>query len=336
MIRVLIYLLLSTTLFSHTLEEIESNIFSGGVPQDGIPPIESPVYLKVEEGDKYMEGDDIVFILESSTPKIIPQKILVWHEIINDQLKDSNIAITYCPLTSSVTGYYPPNNTTLGVSGKLVNSNLIIYDRETESLWPQIMGRAVQGDMKGERLLHFPLVWTTWEKAVKKYPYGIVLSKDTGSIRNYERDPYGDYSSQDSYYNTGGAFFPLMSSDDTLPPKTMVKGLIGENSTAAVPWDIIREQKVINVTHGDIRAVLFYDDELDTVRAFSREFRGEELEFYLVDGKIKDRNINRIWNFRGESGVHSLTPHKGMDAFWFAWHAFYPQSKVIGDTDEDR
>lgn len=140
MIKVLLYLLLSGILLSHPLEEIEDNIFSGGVPRDGIPPIESPVYLSVQEGRKHMSGNDIVFILESSTPKIIPQKILVWHEIINDRLKGVNIAITYCPLTSSVIGYYPPNNTTLGVSGKLVNSNLIIYDRESESLWPQIMG----------------------------------------------------------------------------------------------------------------------------------------------------------------------------------------------------
>lgn len=335
MIKFFLYLLLSGILLSHTLEEIENNIFSGGVPKDGIPPIESPVYLDIEEGNGYMSGNDIVFILESSTPKIIPQKILVWHEIINDKLERRNIAITYCPLTSSVVGYYPSNNNTLGVSGKLVNSNLVIYDRETESLWPQVMGRAVQGERKGDTLEHFPLVWTTWEKAAKKYPYGKVLSRDTGSIRNYERDPYGDYFSQDSYYNTGGAFFPLMSSDDTLPPKAMVRGLIGEKSTAAVPWELIKKKGIINVTHGDIRAVVFYDPELDTVRAFSRKFRGEELEFYMEDGKIRDRGVNRVWNLRGESGVHSLTPHKGMDAFWFAWHAFYPESKVVGDIDED-
>ena len=335
MIRVFAYLFLSTLLFSHTLEEIESNIFSGGVPKDGIPPIEAPVYLNIEEGSKYMDDDDIVFILESPPPKIIPQKILVWHEIINDRIANKNVAITYCPLTSSVIGYYPPNNTTLGVSGKLVNSNLIIYDRETESLWPQIMGRAVLGDRKGEKLSDFPLVWSTWKRAAKKYPYGRVLSKDTGSIRNYERDPYGDYSSSDSYYNRGGAFFPLMSSSSLLSPKTMVRGLVGEKSIAAVPWDLIKRKKVLNVTHGDIKAVLFYDHELDTVRAFSREFSGGELEFYNKDGKIRDRKTNRIWNFRGESGVHSLTPYEGMDAFWFAWHAFYPHSEVIGDTDED-
>ena len=335
MIKVFIYILLSTLLFSYTPEEIENNIFSGGVPQDGIPPIESPVYLEVEEAGKYMDEKDIVFILESSIPKIIPQKILVWHEIINDRIADKNVAITYCPLTSSVVGYYPPDNTTLGVSGKLVNSNLIIYDRKTESLWPQIMGRAVVGDMKGEKMLHLPLIWTTWEKAMKKYPYGSVLSRNTGAVRNYERDPYGDYSSPDSYYNRGGAFFPLMASNSVLLPKTMVRGLVGEKSRAAVPWNIIKEKKVLNVTHGDIKAVLFYDDELDTVRAFSREFKGKELEFYLVDGKIRDRNINRIWNFRGESGVHSLAPYEGMDAFWFAWYAFYPKSKVIGGIDED-
>lgn len=335
MIKIIIYLTISTLLLSHTLEDIEKNIFSGGVPKDGIPSIESPVYLKVEEAEKYMSHGDIVFILETSTPKIIPQKILVWHEIINDVVDGTNIAITYCPLTSSVVGYYPPDNTTLGVSGKLVNSNLIIYDRKTNSLWPQIMGTAVLGDMKKSKMPHFPMVWSTWDKAVEKYPYGIVLSRDTGAVRNYQRDPYGDYSRSDSYYNTGGAFFPLMASSETLSPKTMVRGLIGKKTAAAIPWDVIKKRRLMNISLGDIRAVLFYDDELDTVRAFSRVFRGEVLEFYLKDGKIRDKNIKRIWNSKGESGIHSLTPYEGMDAFWFAWHAFYPKSKVLGDIDED-
>lgn len=334
MLKLYIFIFYSIITFGYSFEELNKNIFSGGVPRDGIPAIGAPEYISLEEGKKNMRDDDRVFLWEGDGfVKIIPQKVLVWHEIINDKVEEEEVAITYCPLTSSVIGY-KILGTTMGVSGKLLNSNLVMYDRKTKSLWPQIMGVSIEGKREGEKLEQFPLVWTTWKLVKKKYPHAYMLSLKTGAIRNYQVDPYGDFSDKNSYYNRGGAFFPLMAKSDRLTPKAMVRGLAGKETQAAVPWDEVRIKKIINIDTKEIKAVLFYDEELDTVRGFSRVFEGEELKFDMIDGKIVDNVKKRVWSPRGEYGKHHLDHYEGMDAFWFAWHAFYPNTELVGDSDD--
>lgn len=281
-----------------------------------------------------MRDGDRVFVWEGSGfIKIIPQKILVWHEIINDKVAGEEVAITYCPLTSTVIGY-KVSGTTMGVSGKLLNSNLVMYDRKTKSFWPQIMGVSIKGKRKGEELEEFPLVWTTWERVKKNYPDGYILSQKTGAIRNYQQDPYGEFLDENSYYNKGGAFFPLMAKSDRINPKTMVRGLVGKVSQAAVSWEEVKKRKIVNVDIKEIKAVLFYDEELDTVRGFSRIFQGKELKFDMVDGKIVDNLEKRTWSSKGKSGENTLDHYKGMDGFWFAWYAFYPNIQLVGGSDD--
>ncbi|MCS5421511.1 MULTISPECIES: DUF3179 domain-containing protein [Psychrilyobacter] len=333
MLKLCIFIFYSIITFGYSFEELNKNILSGGVPRDGIPAIGAPEYIRVEDGKKIMRDGDIVFLWEGDDfIKIIPQKILVWHEIINDKVGGREVAITYCPLTSTVIGY-KISGTTMGVSGKLLNSNLVMYDRKTKSLWPQIMGVSIEGKRKGEELEQFPLVWTTWERAKKKYPDAYVLSQKTGAIRNYQRDPYGNFSDKNSYYNKGGSFFPLMAKSDRLSPKTVVRGLAGEESQAAVSWYEVKRKKIVNIDIKEIKAVLFYDEELNTVRGFSRIFEGDELKFEMTDGKIVDDVKKRVWNYKGESGKHYLDHYKGMDAFWFAWYAFYPDT-AVGDSSD--
>lgn len=335
MLKLCIFIFYSIITLGYSFEELNKNILSGGVPRDGIPAIGAPKYIKVSDSKKFMRDGDRVFVWESDgVLKIIPQKILVWHEIINDKVAGEEVAITYCPLTSTVIGY-KVSGTTMGVSGKLLNSNLVMYDRKTKSLWPQIMGVSIKGKRKGEELEEFPLVWTTWERVKKNYPDGYILSQKTGAIRNYQQDPYGEFLDKNSYYNKGGAFFPLMAKSDRLNPKAMVRGFVGEKSQAAVSWDEVRRKKVVNVDIKEIKAVLFYDEELDTVRGFSRIFQGKELKFDMVDGKIVDNLKKRTWNSKGKSGKDSLDHYKGMDGFWFAWYAFYPNIQLVGGSDDE-
>lgn len=334
LLKLCIFIFYSIITFGYSFEELNKNILSGGVPRDGIPAIGAPKYIKVSDSKKFMRDSDRVFVWEGNDfIKIIPQKILVWHEIVNDKVGDREMAITYCPLTSTVIGY-KTSGTTMGVSGKLLNSNLVMYDRKTKSLWPQIMGVSIDGKRKGEELDQFPLVWTTWERVKKNYPDAYILSQRTGTIRNYQQDPYGDFSDKNSYYNKGGAFFPLMAKSEKLNPKTMVRGLIGKESQAAVSWEEVKRKKVINIDIKEIKAVLFYDEELDTVRGFSRVFRGDELIFQMKEGKIVDNIGERVWSSKGKSGKHHLDHYKGMDAFWFAWYAFYPDTQLVGDSDD--
>jgi hypothetical protein len=195
-------------------------IVSGGVPKDGIPSIDNPVFITADEAR--LGEDDVVFgVANNGTAKAYPQDILVHHEIVNDQINGNNVSVTYYPLTGTAMGFHR-DNTTLGVSGKLVNSNLIIYDRATNSYFPQIMGEAISGERKGNQLDQFRVVWTTWKEWKQQHPTTKVLSDDTGFLRDYESDPYGSYAPRNGYYANNNVIFPTQHEDDRLDEKDVV------------------------------------------------------------------------------------------------------------------
>ena len=286
------------------LNDIEANLLSGGPPKDGIPPIDSPQYVLAGQVD-FMQNDDIVFLIEGNEPKIYPQKILVWHEIVNENFDGKDVSVTYCPLTGSVIGYLGD----FGTSGKLVNSNLVMYDRQTDSYWPQILGQAINGERKGETLTLYPVIWTTWEKAILKYPNAEVLSTDTGAIRDYTRDPYGSYKDVGNYYDTGEPFFPTMDKDLRLPSKTVVTGIFVGNKTLAIPKNILAEQKLVNLEFNELPLVLFFDEELGALRVYERPSE-KELTLEEVTTDLK-------W-------VPSY------DVMWFGWSSFFPDTELYG------
>lgn len=153
---------------------------------------------------------------------------MVWHEIVSDTIDGIPVAITYCPLTGSAIGYnrtISGKTTTFGTSGKLLNSNLVMYDRDTGSYWSQIMGLSVQGERARLYLNLYPVIRTTYEKAKQRYPHARVLSQETGHVRPYHADPYGFYDDPDGYYLSGGPFFPVLNSDQRLPDKEVVYGI---------------------------------------------------------------------------------------------------------------
>jgi len=319
------------------LEEFANNIVSGGPPKDGIPSIDEPKYVSVSEADKFLEENDVVFVVDyKNNVKIFPQKILVWHEIVNDDVDGEKIAVTYCPLTGSAIGFKGKFNsieTTFGTSGKLVNSNLVMYDRATESYWPQILGVAVTGSQKGRTLEQFPVIWTRWNKARGKYPNAVVLSRDTGFIRSYGRDPYGSYLTTNNYYDSGGAFFPVMAKDNRLEAKRIVVGVKINNSELAIVKSKIAENKIANLFIEEMPIVVIYDESLDTVRVYSRKLENRVLNFEINNGNIVDKETGSEWNVFGKSvnGVmksKKLEPVNSFDVMWFAWVAFYPQTEI--------
>lgn len=307
----------------------------GGPSKDGIPPIENPNYVSILQARSFLDDNDVVFLVENSDPvKIFPQKILVWHEIVNETINGENVSITYCPLTGSVIGYkgkIGEIDTTFGTSGNLLNSNLVMYDRSTESQWPQILGVAVKGNQKGKKLKKSPVIWTTWKKARDKYPNAIVLSTETGFQRSYDRDPYGSYQKNGTYYDTGGPIFSIMSKDDRLPEKEIVIGIKIHNSELAVVKTKIAKDRVANLSLKEEPIVAFFDDTLDTVRTYSRKIEDHELNFELNNGTIS--TADSTWNIFGESieGKMKGTELKIMNSFdvmWFAWSAYYPETEI--------
>jgi hypothetical protein len=320
---------------SQRLDDFSNNMIGGGPPQDGIPPIEEPNYVSILEAGSFLEDNDIVFLVENGDPvKIFPQKILVWHEIVNETINGKKVSITYCPLTGSVIGYkgqFGEIDTTFGTSGKLLNSNLVMYDRSSESQWPQILGVAVTGSQRGKQLERFPVIWTTWKKARDKYPDAIVLSTETGFQRSYDRDPYGSYQKTGTYYDTGGPIFSIMSKDDRLSEKEIVIGIKIHDSELAIVKKKIARDKVANLFLNEEPIVAFYDDILDTVRTYSRKNEDNILNFELNNGIISTKDS--IWNVFGNSieGPLKGTQLKIIDSFdvmWFAWAAYYPKTEV--------
>ena len=319
------------------LDEFAKNVRSGGPPKDGIPPIDEPKYVTVQVAEEALSDDDVVFILESSDPvKIYPQYILVFHEIVNEELNGELISITYCPLTGSVIAYkgdIRTAETTFGTSGKLLNSNLVMYDRATNSYWPQILGTAINGPSKGEDLETTSIAWTRWGLAKALYPNAMVLSEKTGFLRNYGNDPYGSYTEDDSYYQAGAPFFPVMNVDNRLPSKEVVIGIKTGGALLAVTKSSVADVGVLNLELGGDPIVAIYDESLEAVRVYSRRVNGETLEFSLRNGEILDDSAS-FWTVKGQASEgtlkgESLVPVNHFEVMWFAWSAFYPETELF-------
>ena len=311
------------------LNEFAINLKSGGPAPDGIPPIEDPSYWTVDEANDYLDNADIVFgLVQDGEVYAYPQRILVWHEIVNERFGGSPLSITYCPLTGSAVafkGNLPGNDTTFGTTGRLVNSNLVMYDRATRSYFPQILSQAINKEYQGLRLERVHLIWTTWAKWKAAYPETLVLSTDTGFVRDYTRDPYGSYEDTNSYYHNNDLLFPLMNQDNRLFEKDVVIGIDDFDGQYAIQKHLLRTEKVVNFEIGNRSYVAFYDENLDTVRTFSRVFEGDILSFILENDTFVD-DTDAAWSISGESSVGALTEIVNMDVMWFAWAAYYPNT----------
>ncbi len=201
----------------------QNQVLSGGPGKDGIPALKNPEFLNRIEAS-YMNDEDLVLgVVVGSEARAYPHKILDWHEIINDKVQDRSIVITYCPLTGTGIGWNQDQKgitSTFGVSGLLYNSNLVPYDRETDSYWSQMRLDCIKGSRKGEKIETFQLIETTWKTWKKAYPNTRVVSSNTGYSRNYSRYPYGNYKTDASVY------FPISTKDSRLHAKEVVHGII--------------------------------------------------------------------------------------------------------------
>jgi hypothetical protein len=278
------------------LEEISRMITSGGPPPDGIPPVEKPAYVSVAEASKQWKDDDVVdaFVIDGQ-PRAYPRFITVWHEIVNENAGGKPITFTYCPLTGSTLVFdgtlSDGRSTTFGTSGMLYNSNLVMYDRATKSMWPQLLGVAVRGERKGERLREIGgAVTTTFGRWKAKFPSGVVLSKDTGHVRAYGTWPYGDYE------GVPGVMFPVRSTDDRFHPKKIVVGVRMNGAALAIPKIEFAQRREAKVEVGGRELVARYDAELDAVG--------------VLDAKTSE-------------------PVSAYDIMWFAWYAFNPRTEVL-------
>lgn len=304
-------------------------IKSGGPPKDGIPSIDDPKFAEVQ-GSQFVRDSDVVIGLEiNGDARAYPLFILVWHEIVNDNVGGVPVAVTYCPLCYTNQVFERVINgqeVEFGTSGKLYNSNLLMYDRLTDSYWSQGLGYAVTGDLTGTALKILPFDVITWGDWKKLHPDTVVLTTDTGHLRSYATDPYGDY------YTDPRIIFPVDNMDDQMHPKEIILGFFEDGIYKAYKQNDVETFTVINDDIGNTSLMLMSLFSQNS-RAFDRNLDDQVLEFEFVDGKILDTKTQSEWNYDGLaiSGLlegSQLTRLPMSPGFWFEWVAFHPETEV--------
>ena len=274
-----------------------SEITGGGPPKDGIPSIDSPKFISAQDASKQLSDKEPGIALDiNGTARFYPFQILVWHEIVNDIIDGQRVLVTYCPLCLSGIVFDPSVNderVEFGTSGKLWNSNLVMYDRKTDSLWSQILGEAIVGEMTGAQLKVLPSDMTRFGEFKKQHPKGSVLSRDTGATRFYGQDPYGDY------YTTPGTYFPVGKKDDRLGDKDFILGIVINGKAKAYWPEAIKKLGKVEDRFENKTIVAQYEKDIDAVRLFEKK---------------ADGTVERINPF---------------GAFWFSWVAAHPDTELL-------
>lgn len=308
-----------------------SRLRHGGPQKDGIPSIDDPKFTSAAEADEWLQPDDLVqAIVHLGVAKAYPHKILNWHEIVNDDTGPEPLLVTYCPLCRSGIIFSPiidSERVEFGTSGMLWNSDLIMYDRKTQSLWSQIWGQAIIGPLTPLTLKQIPYETTTWGAWKAAHPDTLVLSRDTGYTRPYDiADIYG-------VYRPGFAGFGVDFTDTRLESNAIVYG-VGEpqgNESKAYHEAAIARDGVINDEVAGIPIVLIWDYDLSAARVFKRTFQNETLTFETRDRKVFD-DMGREWTYEGalrpQFGSGELERISSFPHFWFAWLAFYPETEL--------
>lgn len=311
-------------------------IISSGTPKDGIPSIDSPRFVSTEKAQEFLvEGDFGIGFEYKGDARFYPFKILVWHEIVNDWVAGEPFAITYHPLTLSTVVFertVQGQAMEFGVSDRLYNSNLLMYNRtdnsDQETLWLQATGQAVVGPYTGLELKIVPSDNLTFGDWKRQYPDGKVLSEDTGFALDYNRDPYGNY------YTRPGLLFPVSYYDDRLPDKAVVLGVQVEGQAKAYPQKDLTQLLIVNDELGGVPIVVWQNPENQVSRALIRQLGDKVLEFDLKNGQPVDKQTNSVWSWKGQAlegelKGEQLTEPRQLISFWFSWAANYPKTKLF-------
>lgn len=270
-------------------------IARGGPPRDGIPAIDHPRFVEAARSG-LADGDRVLGLALDGAARAYPVKILNWHEVVNDRIGDRPVAITYCPLCGTGMAFdarVAGRETTFGVSGLLYNSDVLLYDRATESLWSQLMEQAVSGPLKSTRLIPLPLAHTTWAAWRRRHPATEVLSTKTGFARDYSRDPYAGYD------RVARLMFDVQHRDDRLHNKEWVLGLRRGDQAKAYPFSTL-------------------DRLADAQGRLDDRLGGQPVE-------IRFDRAHRSAEAFDAAG----RPLPAVMAYWFAWVAFHPDTLLL-------
>ncbi|MGD2134927.1 MAG: DUF3179 domain-containing protein [Gemmatimonadales bacterium] len=341
-----------TDFSQHTvpLEEI----VPGGPPKDGIPAIDDPRFVSAEEADGWLDDrEPVVLVTRGTAVKAYPLQILIWHEIVNDEIDGIPIVVTYCPLCNTALAFdrrFDGRLLDFGTTGRLRHSDLVMYDRQTESWWQQATGEGIVGRYAGERLRFISAPLVSWETVKDTHPDARVLSRDTGFPsyrRRYGTSPYAGYDDPG-----GGPWqrFFRRRTDDRLPAMERVVAVSVDEETVAYPFSALAERRVIHDEVENRPIVVLWApgtaSAVDQTRigdgrdvgasgVFDRRLGTRTLTFEAAgDGRWRDRETGSTWNVLGHATTGELEgsrlePVTHGNHFWFAWAVFKPETRIV-------
>ncbi len=329
------------------------DIIPGGPPPDGIPPIDDPKFLPPQDATFLADREPVLAVEIGGEAKAYPLQIMTWHEIVNDEIGGVPVSVTYCPLCNTGIAFERPTIhgelLDFGTSGKLYNSNLVMYDRQTETYWAQATGQAILGELAGEQLTLVPariLAFGDWRA---EHPDGLVLSRDTGHERPYGENPYAGYDSSERPFLFAG------EPDERLPATSRVLGIARAGDVVAFPYEAVAANAVggwavaTERVDGEPVAVFWKAGtasaldsqeiaegrDVGAIAAYRPEVDGRPLTFEASTNGIVDRQTGSEWSILGRavSGPlqgEQLVPELAIDSFWFDWAAFHPETRIYG------
>lgn len=337
---------------------IDTDELRVGAPRDAIPALTNPLYLTMAEATELYEHEiPVVQVRIGEDARAFPLGILIWHEIVNDTINGQPVAVTFCPLCNTAIVYtrqVGERTLDFAVSGLLRNSDLVMYDRNTETLWQQSTGRAIVGNLVGVRLQGVPATIVSFGQFRAAFPDGLVLSEETGWFRSYGQNPYVHYDSPDQR-----PFLYDGELDDRLPAKLRVVSVeTPGGDEIAYPWPFVADQRVVYDTHDETPVVLLWTpgtksaldegiitraEDIGATAIFERELDGQLLSFTpnAADGSGQtfiDNETGSTWDIFGRAiagGLlgSELRPVIFSDHFWFAWRAFHPDTEIVETSD---
>ena len=333
-----------TDLSKHSIDLKE--LKAGGPGKDGIPALSHPRFVTTAEARKWLDQKEPVIVVESGEVRAYPLEILIWHELVNDSIDDLPILISYCPLCNSAVVFDRRIGDTtydFGVSGMVRNSDMVMFDRQTESLWQQITGEAIAGALTGQQLKILPAETISFQVVSAQFPRAKVLSRETGYARAYGQNPYVGYES------SGPPIFPVTRSRMPVPLMERIVAITETGKTKAYPFSSLRKAHVVEDAIDSTRYVILFEGGMRTaidsarvadsrdvgaVGVFSPELDGRTLSFQYKNGAILDHETGSTWNVLGIAtdgplAGHRLKPIEHTVAFAFAWLAFRPETEIV-------
>lgn len=322
-------------------------ILSGGPPRDGIPPLDTPQFVTVEEANRWLRpGEPVIIFGINGDYRAYPLQIMTWHEIANDVVGDVPVTVTFCPLCNSAIVFDRRLDGVVhdfGTSGMLLKSNLVMWDRQTETWWQQFTGEGIVGRLAGEKLTFLVSSIISWEDFKIANPEGKVLSRDTGFSRPYGRNPYAGYDRVDN----PPFLFDGELNGRLLPKERVVAVEIGDVA-AAFPFSILSDERAVNYKVNGQDLVIFFNPDtrsafldrstgdfeaVGSSGVFDPRLDGQKLTFKLDGDRFVDDQTGSVWNILGEAIEGPLAGKKlgtilHGDHFWFVFGAFRPDTLI--------